>query len=69
MTTDDVTLATSLGDTLGNETDSDLSAGQIKSYLQAHPSFFENHPDLLELISLPHESGAAVSLVERQVSV
>ena len=33
------------------------------------PIFFENHPDLLELIQLPNESGRAVSLVERQVAV
>lgn len=46
-----------------------LSAEQIKAYLQQHPDFFDNHPDLLELIRLPHESGAAVSLIERQVSV
>ena len=41
----------------------------IKAYLQDNPNFFENHPDLLELIQLPHESGRAVSLVERQVAV
>ena len=41
----------------------------IKAYLQDNPAFFESHPDLLELIQLPHESGRAVSLVERQVAV
>ncbi|MBQ0807075.1 MAG: DUF484 family protein [Porticoccus sp.] len=55
--------------TTGDKTDSELSPEQIKTYLQTHPDFFEYHPDLLELISLPHESGAAVSLVERQISV
>jgi uncharacterized protein len=55
--------------TTGDNTDSELSSEQIKAYLQTHPDFFENHPDLLELISLPHESGTAVSLVERQISV
>ncbi|MEH6468545.1 MAG: DUF484 family protein [Porticoccus sp.] len=70
-------LANTLGDTLieaadnttGDNADSELSSEQIKAYLQTHPNFFENHPDLLELISLPHESGTAVSLVERQISV
>lgn len=42
---------------------------QVKAYLQQHPDFFEDHPELLEMISLPHESGAAISLIERQVSV
>jgi uncharacterized protein YigA (DUF484 family) len=67
------TLADAAGNTIslttGDKTDSELSPEQIKTYLQTHPDFFEYHPDLLELISLPHESGAAVSLVERQISV
>lgn len=42
---------------------------QIKDYLESHPEFFSRHPDLLEIIALPHDSGNAVSLVERQVSV
>ncbi|MDM3870947.1 DUF484 family protein [Porticoccus sp. W117] len=50
-----------------NKTSIDDAA--IKAYLQDNPNFFENHPDLLELIQLPHESGRAVSLVERQVAV
>ena len=47
----------------------DLDTEQVKAYLQQHPDFFEDHPELLERISLPHESGAAVSLVERQIAV
>lgn len=50
-------------------TDSYLTANDIKEYLEKNPGFFEDNPDLLELISLPHESGAAVSLVERQISL
>lgn len=50
-------------------TETELLPEQVKAYLQQHPSFFEDHPELLEMISLPHESGAAVSLIERQVSV
>ncbi len=42
----------------------------LVEYLQAHPDFFERHPDLLADLRLPHQAnGAAVSLVERQVSV
>ena len=51
------------------KTDSYLTATDIKEYLQQNPNFFEDYPDLLELIRLPHESGAAVSLIERQVSL
>jgi len=45
-----------------------LTADQIKDYLKNNPDFFIEYPDLIELIQLPHESGAAVSLIERQVS-
>lgn len=50
-------------------TATELHPDQVKAYLQQHPGFFDDHPELLETISLPHESGAAVSLVERQVAV
>ena len=41
----------------------------VHDYLEANPDFFEHHGDLLSSLRLPHVSGAAVSLVERQVSV
>ena len=46
-----------------------LEPEQIEAYLREHPDFFEQHHDLLAEISLPHESGTAVSLVERQVAI
>lgn len=46
-----------------------LILSQVKAYLEANPCFFEDHPDLLEVIELPHDSGPAISLIERQVSV
>jgi len=40
------------------------------AYLTAHPDFFERHGALLGQLTLPHSTGgAAVSLIERQVSV
>ncbi|MCG6887095.1 MAG: DUF484 family protein [Proteobacteria bacterium] len=42
---------------------------EVVRYLRDNPDFFERHLDLLADILLPHESGRAVSLVERQVSV
>lgn len=46
-----------------------LSEADVRSYLQSHPDFFERHASLLGSLRLPHATGAAVSLVERQVSV
>ena len=38
-------------------------------YLRDHPDFFERHLDLLADMVLPHESGSAISLIERQVGI
>lgn len=47
----------------------ELTEDAVHDYLEANPDFFENHGDLLNSLRLPHVSGVAVSLVERQVSV
>ena len=47
----------------------EISEQTVKDYLQAHPDFFERHSALLSSLSVPHGSGEAVSLVERQVSM
>ena len=49
--------------------DDELSEQVIHDYLAAHPDFFERHKVLLQSLHLPHGTGGAVSLVERQVSV
>ncbi|HHQ14383.1 MAG TPA: DUF484 family protein [Chromatiales bacterium] len=57
---------------LKQATSGDTTADEdiLVEYLQAHPDFFERHPGLLADLRLPHQAGgAAVSLVERQVSV
>lgn len=46
----------------------DLSGEEVAEYLEAHPEFFEQHPVLLDGLRIPHKTGAAVSLIERQVS-
>lgn len=46
-----------------------LEPEQIEAYLRDHLDFFEQHTDLLAELTLPHESGTAVSLVERQVAI
>ncbi|MEX2126570.1 MAG: DUF484 family protein [Woeseia sp.] len=50
-------------------TEEDLPEAAVHSYLQRNPDFFERHATLLNSLRLPHVTGAAVSLVERQVSV
>lgn len=44
-----------------------LSDENVVAYLRQHPDFFTRHEDLLRDLRLPHASGAAISLVERQV--
>lgn len=41
----------------------------VVRFLRDHPDFFEQHTDLLADMTLPHDSGRAVSLIERQVAV
>ncbi len=39
----------------------------VAAYLRKHPDFFNDRPELLEVVELKHESGSAASLIERQV--
>jgi hypothetical protein len=41
--------------------------GVVTAYLRKHPDFLQKHPDVLEQMQLNHDSGPAVSLIERQV--
>jgi uncharacterized protein YigA (DUF484 family) len=50
-------------------TETPLDDVAVAAWLREHPDFFLNHADLLGDLSIPHESGGAVSLVERQLSV
>lgn len=47
----------------------DVSEQAVRQYLEANPDFFERHASLLGSLRVPHGSGEAVSLVERQVSM
>ena len=46
-----------------------VSEQSVHDFLQHNPDFFERNGDLLSTLRLPHVTGGAVSLVERQVSV
>jgi len=39
----------------------------VASYLRKNPDFLDKNPDVLELLEINHQSGSAVSLIERQV--
>jgi uncharacterized protein len=56
-----ITQAQTTADTLA------LEERQITDYLRSHPEFFRQHPLLLAELNIPHPSGTAVSLVERQI--
>lgn len=43
-----------------------ISEKDIVRYLRLHPHFFEEHPSLLKNMQLKHDSGDAISLIERQ---
>ncbi|HEY5645079.1 MAG TPA: DUF484 family protein [Pseudomonadales bacterium] len=46
-----------------------LSDDVIVGYLRGNPDFFQRHAGLLSELNLPHDSGHAVSLIERQVAI
>jgi hypothetical protein len=48
---------------------SGITAQDILAYLRRHPGFFNDNPEILEEIQIPHSSGEAVSLVEKQVAI
>lgn len=39
----------------------------VASYLLKNPEFLDENPDVLEVLEINHQSGTAVSLIERQV--
>ncbi len=46
-----------------------LDAVAVKQFLTLNPEFFNQHSDVLPRLKIPHHTGAAVSLIEKQVSV
>ena len=46
-----------------------LDETDVAAFLAGHSDFFERHPALIHSMTLRHESGTAVSLVERQVAI
>lgn len=46
-----------------------LTREEVEHYLRKHRDFFVHYPGLIETLAIPHETGEAVSLVERQVTI
>lgn len=46
-----------------------VSEKDVAEFLQKNPGFFDKHINLLAELRLPHHTGNAVSLIERQVNV
>jgi len=45
------------------------SENEVVAFLRLNPAFLDGHPELLRQMTIPHPSGEAVSLLERQVAV
>ncbi len=50
-------------------TDLNLTDADVSEYLLQNPDFFAENSKLLEKLNVPHETGKAVSLIERQTLV
>ncbi|MBT3196847.1 MAG: DUF484 family protein [Gammaproteobacteria bacterium] len=48
---------------------SGMGAAEVAAYLKANPGFFLDHLELLSELEVPHQSGGAVSLIERQIQI
>lgn len=54
----------------GREATDVVGEQEVAEYLQSHPDFFARHEDLLQELTITHpDTGKAVSLIERQVSL
>ena len=54
---------------MSTEKPTDISVKQVRGYLRDNPSFFDENPDILETMIVPHNTEGAVSLIERQLAV
>ena len=59
----------SIAEELSNSAELDITEEQVSRYLKQNLEFFLNHGELLSKIRLPHHSGKAISLIEKQVNL
>jgi uncharacterized protein YigA (DUF484 family) len=60
---------TASNDAVVRSGDTALDDEQVRNYLKQHSDFLQRHPDIIDCLHIAHASGAAVSLVEKQVSI
>lgn len=48
------------------ELPAEICAQDVREYLNQHPDFFSQHPDVVEKLVIPHDKKGSVSLVELQ---
>ena len=53
----------------GSTGTSGSNEAEIIDFLRANPAFLDKHPELLQELTIPHSSGHAVSLLERQIAL
>lgn len=51
------------------ESQNQITASQVEDYLRKHPDYFQQHLDLLEIMYIPHPTGAAISLISKQLEI
>ena len=54
---------------MSEEQQIDSKEETVRAFLKENPGFLDDNPDILEMLELPHNTGSAVSLVERQVGI
>ena len=54
---------------MSEEQQIDSKEEAVREFLSENPGFLDDNPDILEMLELPHNTGSAVSLVERQVGI
>lgn len=62
-------MKTNSQNSLAKTDDLSLDDESVANFLMEHPDFFATHEDLLLGLRIPHKSGQAISLLERQVSL
>ncbi len=56
-------------ETMSDNPQSDDFESEILRYLSEHPEFFSKYPQTLRDMEITHESGSAISLIEKQVEM
>jgi len=63
------TVIQSMSEAVENSSSDELTEEQVAEYLRRNKDFFARHEYLLKELTVPHASGKAISLGERQVQV